>query len=353
VVGAAPIRLDDPNFLAHPGLPCRGSVRILVGETNGRLSVSEQMAQLPTGIELCFETFGDPGDAPLVLIMGLGGPMGWWSLDFCHKLVGRGFFVIRYDNRDVGHSTRVHTDRPVVRRQLVSTYLGKRRHAPYSIFDLASDAVGLLDHLGVERSHVVGVSMGGMVAQTVAIEHPERVSSLTSIMASTGRRNVGWAHPRLLPMLFAPVATTKEEYVTRTAMGTAMIGSARYPRDEAVMRALAEETWDRGYSPEGALRQLLAVLTQPDRTRALRGLDVPACVVHGLADRLVHASGGRATARAIRGAELVLVPDMAHDLPPQLDDVVADAIQRTAARAGTDQPAANPATNNPATIRDF
>ena len=295
--------------------------------------MSEQTAALPSGVDICFETFGDPGGSPLLLVMGLGGPMGWWSVDFCATLVERGFFVIRYDNRDVGRSSRIHGTPPVVRRQMVSTYLGRRRHAPYSISDLAQDGVGVLDHLGIERANMVGVSMGGMIAQTIAIEHPERVLSLVSIMSTTGRRNVGWANPRLLPMLFAPTAHTKEAYLARAAWSTNMIGSPRYRRDDDAMRRMAAETWDRGYSPEGVLRQLLAVLTQPDRTRALRELDVPACVIHGLADRLVHPSGGRATANAIPGAELLLVPDMAHDLPPQLEGTIADAIERTAARA--------------------
>jgi len=270
---------------------------------------------------------------PLLLVMGVGGPMGWWSDELCQNLAGRGFFVIRYDNRDIGRSTRIETERQLVRRQLLTTYLGRRRHVPYTMSDLAKDAAGLLDHIGVERAHVVGVSMGGMIAQTMAIEHRDRVLSLTSIMATTGRRNVGWANPRLLPLLFSPTARSKEEYVTRAAMGTAMLGSAHFPRDVEAMRRLAEQTWDRGYSPVGVLHQTLAVLTQPDRTRQLRELDLPTCVIHGLADRLVHPSGGRATARAVRGAELLLIPNMGHDLPSELDDTFAAAIQRTAARA--------------------
>jgi len=300
--------------------------------------VTEQSAQLPNGIDLCYETFGDSTKPAILLIMGLGGPMGWWSVDFCRNLADRGFFVIRYDNRDIGRSSRLGPGQRVVRRQVVTTYLGRRRHAPYSMSDLATDAVGLLDHLGLERCHVVGVSMGGMIAQTVAIEHRHRVLSLTSIMATTGRRNVGWANPRLLPMLFAPTARTREEYVARAEYTAAMIGSSRFPRDFDLLRAVAGETWDRGYSPEGVLRQLFAVLTQPDRTRALRQLDLPACVIHGLADRLVHPSGGRATAAAIPGAELVLIPDMAHDLPRDLEGVLADAIERTAARASSRPP---------------
>jgi len=303
--------------------------------------VAERTAHLTHGIDICFETFGDPQHAPLLLVMGLGGPMGWWSVELCENLAARGFFVIRYDNRDIGRSSRIETERQPVRRQLVVTYLGRRRHVPYSMSELATDGVGLLDHLGIERAHVVGVSMGGMIAQTMAIEHRDRVTSLTSIMATTGRRYVGWANPRLLPMLFAPTARTREEYVARAAMGTAMIGSHHYPRDTAVMRRLAEETWDRGYSATGVLQQMLALVTQPDRTRQLRTLDIPTLVIHGLADRLVHPSGGRATARAIPGAELVEIPNMAHDLPAELDDTIAAAIERTAARAAA-QPASSP-----------
>ena len=180
--------------------------------------MSEQIATLPHGVDICYETFGDPTDAPLLLVMGLGGQMGWWSPQLCTDLTRRGFFVIRYDNRDIGRSSRVRGDRAVVRRHMVTTYFGQRRHAPYSMSDLAADAVGLLDHLGIERAHLVGVSMGGMIVQTVAIEHPDRVASLISIMSTTGRRNVGWADLRLLPMLFTPVACTKEAYLARAAV---------------------------------------------------------------------------------------------------------------------------------------
>jgi pimeloyl-ACP methyl ester carboxylesterase len=301
--------------------------------------VAEEMAALSSGIEICYETFGDPDDPALLLVMGLGGPMNWWSVELCSLLADRGFFVIRYDNRDVGRSSRITPVRRASRRRAVTTYLGMRRQAEYALSDLANDAFGLLDHVGAERAHVFGVSMGGMIAQTMAIAHPARVRSLVSMMSTTGRRSVGWQDPRLFPMLLAATPRTRDEYVARTHRVAALIGSPGYPHDPEVTRARAGETWDRGYNPAGVLRQTLAVITQPDRTPALRELETPTCVVHGLADRMVHCSGGRATAAAVRGAELVLVPRMGHDLPEPLYGTFVDAVHRTAARADRVTPA--------------
>ena len=153
------------------------------------------------GVELCYQTFGNPDDDPLLLVMGLGGPMTWWDPELCQMLAARGFFVIRYDNRDTGRSTKVPGR--ITRTMLVRAFAGRPVRAPYGLTDLAADAVALLDHLGLAAAHLVGVSMGGMVAQTVAIEHPKRVLSLTSVMSTTGKRSVGWQHPRLLPTLIA------------------------------------------------------------------------------------------------------------------------------------------------------
>ena len=295
--------------------------------------MAELMAPLPNGIEICYETFGKPDDPPLLLIMGLGGPMTWWSNDLCQLLADRGFFVIRYDNRDIGRSSYITPLRRASRSSAVTTWLGVRRQVEYGIADLADDAFGLLDHLGAEQADVFGVSMGGMIAQTMAVARPARVRSLVSMMSTTGRRSVGWQDPRLYPMLLAPRPHTVEEYVERAYKVEAMIGSPGYPHDPAETRARAEETWDRGYHPAGVLRQTLAVLTQPDRTPALHELDMPTCVIHGLADRLVHSSGGRATATAIRGAELMLVARMGHDLPRPLYGTFVDAVERTSRRA--------------------
>jgi pimeloyl-ACP methyl ester carboxylesterase len=246
-------------------------------------------------------------------------------------LAEAGFFVIRYDNRDTGRSSR-GTGR-VSRRMLVQAFLGRRVRAPYSLADLGEDGFGLLDHLGIESAHVVGVSMGGMIAQTMALAEPARVRSLVSIMSTTGRRTVGWLDPRLVPMMLGRRGSTLEEYVEASVKGAAAIGSPAYLEDEESARARARETWDRGLNPAGVMRHMMAVLTQPNRSRALRSLTMPVTVIHGMNDRMVHVTGGRATAQAIPGAQLLLIPGMGHDLPPALFETLCDAIRRTADRA--------------------
>jgi pimeloyl-ACP methyl ester carboxylesterase len=289
---------------------------------------AELLAPVSPTIELCYQTFGDPGGDPLLLVMGLGGPMTWWDEGLCRLLASHGFFVIRYDNRDTGRSTSVSGR--VTRPMLVGAFVGRRVPAPYGIGDLAADAVGLLDHLGIGSAHVCGVSMGGMIAQTIAIAHPDRVRSLVSIMSTTGRRTVGWQDPRIIPAMLTPKGTDLEAYVAASARMGSLIGSPRYPEDPAAQRARAEVTWERGLNGAGVLRQMLAVLTQPDRGPALRRLDLPAAVIHGMDDRMVHPSGGRAVAEAIPGAQLLLIPGMGHDLPPELWDTFAGVIRRTA-----------------------
>ncbi len=290
----------------------------------------EQAARLPDGLEICYQTFGDPSGDPLLLVMGLGGPMTWWNPDFCARLAEAGFHVIRYDNRDVGRSSRVRGR--VSRGQLVGAFLGRPVDAPYTLDDMAGDAFGLLDHLGLDTAHVCGVSMGGMIAQTMAMLRPERVRSLTSMSSTTGRRTVGWQDPRLLPLLLARNARSREGYVVSSARVWKMIGSPGYPETQETADLRAGETFDRGVSASGVARQMLAVLRQPDRSRRLRSLQLPALVIHGMDDKMVHVSGGRATAHAIPGAELLLVPGMGHDLPPELYDTFVEAIRRTANR---------------------
>jgi pimeloyl-ACP methyl ester carboxylesterase len=291
----------------------------------------EQIAALPGGIDICYQTFGEPTGDPLLLVMGLGGPMTWWSPEFCQALAERGFFVIRYDNRDTGRSTKVRGT--VTRRMLLRAFTGRSTRPPYTLSDMAEDGLGLLGHLGIEAAHVVGISMGGMIVQTMALAHPERVLSLTSIMSTTGRRTVGWQDPRLLPLLLARRAQSKEGYVASSARLWKVIGSPEYPETEDAVHARAGETWDRGVSAAGVVRQMLAILNQPDRSRRLRELTMPALVIHGLDDKMVHVSGGRSTARAIPGAELLLVPGMGHDLPAELEPTFVEAIRRTADRA--------------------
>lgn len=301
--------------------------------TIDRMSPSgEQLAQLPSGIELCFETFGERSDPPVLLVMGLGGPMGWWANDFCAALAEAGYFVIRYDNRDTGRSTKLREHR-VRRADMAKAAVGIVRDAPYSLNDLADDGFGLLDHLNIERAHVVGVSMGGMICQTMAIVHPDRVLSLTSIMSTTGKRSVGFPLPRLLPSLFAPAGRTRDEFAARSVRGSQLIGSARYPTSDEDALVRAYETYDRGWSASGVARQLMAILTQPDRTEALAELDLPVTVVHGSSDPLVHRSGGRATARAIAYARYIEIPGLAHDLPRQLHSRLVEIIAETTRRA--------------------
>jgi pimeloyl-ACP methyl ester carboxylesterase len=292
--------------------------------------MGEQSARV-NGVRICYETLGDPADRPLLLVMGLGGPLIWWDDQLCRMLVDRGFFVVRYDNRDSGRSEAM-----TGRASLVGSFLGARQ--PYSLADMADDAAGLLDHLGITAAHVTGVSMGGMIAQTLAIRRPKRVRSLVSVMSTTGRRLVGWPDPRVLRLLMAPGVRDRADYVELALLSFRRIGSPGFPFDEPRMRVRSGDTWDRGLNRAGTLRQLAAITSSPDRTAGLRGLRVPALVVHGRADPLVHVSGGRATARAIPGAELVLVPGMGHDLPREVWPMLVDGIDRTARRAGATPP---------------
>jgi pimeloyl-ACP methyl ester carboxylesterase len=295
------------------------------------VAVSEELfAPVGRDVELCYQTFGTPDDQPLLLVMGLGGPMTWWEPELCRLLVDRGFYVIRFDNRDCGRSSRMAGR--VTRATLVRAFAGQRVRAPYTLTDMADDAFGLLDHLGLESAHVCGVSMGGMIAQTMAIEHPARVRSLTSIMSTTGKRTVGWVHPSLFPNLLGQTAG-RQGYIDMSVRTWKLIGSPAYPSTEEHIRADAAETYDRGISGSGTLRQMMAILAQPNRASKLRALTVPTLVIHGLADRMVHVSGGRATAAAVPGAELLLIDGMGHDLPPALFETYADAIRRTANRA--------------------
>ena len=286
-------------------------------------------------VELCYEPFGDPGRPAVLLVMGLGTQMLGWHADFCTELADRGFYVIRYDNRDVGRSTHLSDHPPPKVREIV---LRRIRRPAYLLADMAADGIGLLEALGIERAHVVGASMGGMIAQTMAADHPERVLSLVSIMSSTGSRWSGQPAPRVLPLFLQKPARSREAYAERIVKLFALVGSPGFERDEDDLRELAGQSWDRGIDPAGFARQLGAILASGHRARDLKRVKAPTLVIHGKADRLVRRSGGRATARAIPGARLELIDGMGHDLPRGVWPRIIDGIEKTAARATEREP---------------
>ena len=280
------------------------------------------------GIDLEYVTEGDSSGQPMLLVMGLGAQLITWPQGFVDGLVERGFFVIRYDNRDCGLSTKF-AGLP----EITSLFSGDTSSAPYRVEDMADDAAALLDELGVARAHVVGASMGGMILQALAIAHGERCLSACSIMSTTGDRAVGAPTGEAMTALLRPVATTREEAIEASVEGSRVIGSPKYPTDEALLRERAGAAFDRCYCPEGTARQLGAVLASPDRTEGLRGVRMPFLVIHGQDDPLVTLSGGEATAAAVPGAKLIVIPGMGHDLPEPLWGEVLDAIAANAALA--------------------
>jgi len=281
-------------------------------------------------IDIAYETFGDSSRPALLLVMGLATQMIAWHDDFCAELAGHGFHVIRFDNRDVGRSTAMR-DLPVpTMRQLA---LRSKGAAGYTLSDMAGDAVGLLDHLGIERAHVVGASMGGMIAQTIAIEHPGRVLSLASIMSNTGARWSGQPKLATYRVLLGTPPREREKYVDHVLKVYRVIGSRDLDRDEDDLRRLAARSYDRGLNPAGSGRQLAAIIASGDRSERLGSIPVPTVVIHGTKDRLVNPSGGRATAKAIPGARLVKVEGMGHDLPRAAWPQIVGAITENAARA--------------------
>jgi pimeloyl-ACP methyl ester carboxylesterase len=290
----------------------------------------EQYAEVGD-IRLCYETFGDPSDPVCLLVMGLGFQMIAWHEQFCEALAARGLHVIRFDNRDAGRSTHLSDALAPTRRELAT----RRVRAPaYRLDDMANDAVGLLDQLGIERAHLVGVSMGAMISQTVAVHSPGRVLSLTSIMGATGSLRSGQPSPAIVPLVLRRQAADRAGYVRDGLDLLTRIGSPGYPPDEDERRELLERTFDRGVSAHSFGRQLGAIIASGNRTGALRRITAPTLVVHGMADRLILPSGGRATARAINGAHLLILAGMGHDLPRELWPFLVAAIDANIARAG-------------------
>jgi pimeloyl-ACP methyl ester carboxylesterase len=278
-------------------------------------------------ITIEYETTGDPAHPALLLIAGLGGQLTAWDERFVAALVAKGFYVVRHDNRDVGRSTWF--DEAGAPDPLVA--LAGNAQAAYSLADMADDAAGLLEALGVECAHVLGVSMGGMIAQTLALRHPGRVQTLTSIMSTTGDPAVGQPHPEAVAALLALAATDRETAVETAVQTWRVIGSPGFPFHEDRVRVDARVDNDRAFHPDGTVRQLVAILSSPDRTPDLKALDLPTLVIHGDSDPLVDPTGGSATAAAIPGATLWMIEGMGHQVPPELFGEIAD---RVAAHGG-------------------
>ncbi len=285
------------------------------------------MPVAPTnGIHLFYEDHGDQAGDPLLLVMGLTAQLTSWPEPFVDELVDRGFRVVLVDNRDCGLST--HLD-----GVSVNPFEVDPTKVPYLLSDMAEDLIGLLDHLGIDRVHLVGASMGGMIAQTMALDHTERVRSLCSIMSSTGASDVGLPTAEAVMALLAPPPADREEAAVRSMEVTAVIGSRSHPADPEEVRRRAGAAYDRAFYPEGASRQLAAMMASGDRTERLRRLDVPTLVIHGVQDTLIQPDGGHATAAAIPGARLLELADMGHDLPTHLLPRIVEAIAQNARRA--------------------
>jgi pimeloyl-ACP methyl ester carboxylesterase len=282
-----------------------------------------------TGITLEYEIHGE-GD-PLLLVMGLGGQLVAWPASFIAGLVDRGFKVITFDNRDIGLSTKIDAAPPTKLQSAMVSISRRFAKSAYLLSDMAKDAVGLLDALSIERAHVVGMSMGGMIAQTMAIEHPSRVRSLTSIMSTTGNPRVG--RPKTSVLLRASKLTggSKETFADRQAALFKLFSGSLY--DELEIREVAKLSLERDFTPDGTARQMAAIMASPDRTPQLKKLNVPTLVVHGLEDGLVQPSGGYATTKAIPGARLLAFPDMGHNLPQARIPEILDEVKRNTLRS--------------------
>lgn len=285
------------------------------------------MRATANGIEICYETFGPAEGTPLLLVMGLGVQMLGWNEEFIGMLVAEGHQVVRYDNRDVGLSTHL-----AAVPDLMATLAGDTSAAPYTLDDMADDAAGLLDALGWASAHVVGASMGGMIAQALAIRHPGRARSLTSVMSTTGPE-VGRPTEAAMSALFSPPAPDRQTAIEQALAAWRVIGSPAYRSEAEAIARLAGESYDRSYDPMGTTRQLAAVLVSADRTAGLRELSVPALVIHGEDDPLITPAGGVATADAIPGAKLLTFPGMGHGLPSALWPEIVAAITELTGRA--------------------
>ena len=287
------------------------------------------------GINLEYEVHGADDGEPLLLIMGLGVQLTRWPQGLYEKLVARGFRVIRFDNRDVGLSTKF-SGAPTIESVIGALMQGQKPDIPYTLDDMAADAVGLLDYLGVDRAHVAGASMGGMIGQLVAADYPERVRSFTAIFTTTGNPALPPSQPDAMAVLTTRApdpSKDMEAYLAHSIRASRTIGSAAYPLAESYLRERALRDVQRAYEPLGVARQLAAVIANGDRRPKLANIKAPVVVLHGDADPLVPVNGGKDLAANVPGAELRIVPGMGHDLPPELYGAIADAISRAAERS--------------------
>jgi pimeloyl-ACP methyl ester carboxylesterase len=281
------------------------------------------------GITIEYEAAGD--GEPLLLVMGLGGQLTDWSEGFVDRLVAAGFRVITFDNRDQGLSTEFDWEPPTQTRAVLTTLLKRPPKAGYLLADMADDAIGLLDALDIDSAHIVGMSMGGMIAQTMAIQDPKRVRSLTSIMSNPGDRKNGRIAPSIMPKLAKMSPPTRDTAAQRSVDMFTLFSGSHFDPSEHLRRA--KISVERSFRPAGTARQTAAIMASPDRTPGLRQLDVPTLVIHGLMDKLVRPSGGTATAAAVPGSRLLVFPDMGHDLPEPRHPEIVEAIRRHADRA--------------------
>ena len=285
------------------------------------------------GIEIEYERAGDPAATPLLLIMGLGGQLVMWDDGFVDALVERGHHVIRFDNRDVGLSTKFDGVPVPSPAELMATSGGERPVVPYTLSDMADDAASLLDALGLGSAHVVGASMGGMIAQQLAISHPARVRSLVSIMSSTGRPGMRRAAPEAMQRLMTPAPTDREGYLDSAVESQKIMGGSGFPLDEKRARERAARAYDRCFYPQGTQRQMLAIMASGSRHEKLAAVKAPTLVIHGKEDPLVPVEGGIDTHESIPGSELLLIVGMGHALPVGAWPVIVDAISEHVARA--------------------
>jgi pimeloyl-ACP methyl ester carboxylesterase len=280
------------------------------------------------GITIEYDEHGDPGGEPLLLVMGLGAQLTAWPEGFVDLLVAKGFRVIRFDNRDIGLSTKIDAPPPTIRQLLLAMLRPRFAKPAYFLADMAADAAALLDHLGIDKAHIVGASMGGMIAQTIAIEHPDKVLSLVSIMSNTGDHKHGKIKLRLMRKMPKVLAASRKDPVAGGVATARLVSGPHF--DEAKAREEIVAALARNADPAGTARQTVAIAGSPDRTEALAKVTVPTLVIHGMVDPLVKPSGGLTTAKAIPGAKLLMFPDMAHDLPENRWPEVVEAITANA-----------------------